>query len=120
MAGAKSAGNAALACGYEGSTFQAVSWLGQSPQATLRSPAVMKVRLFKPFITPCLLARMGLIFVTAGERSVACGSAKAPKLPEWAKLLCVFVLPIRAVVACTFRCPQATLRSPCGYEGSAF
>ncbi|MDR0560359.1 MAG: hypothetical protein LBG92_09305 [Prevotellaceae bacterium] len=29
---------------------------------------------------------MGLIFVTAGERSVACGSAKAPNLPEWAKL----------------------------------
>jgi hypothetical protein len=29
---------------------------------------------------------MGLIFVTAGERSVACGSAKALNLPEWAKL----------------------------------
>ncbi|MDR0560741.1 MAG: hypothetical protein LBG92_11280 [Prevotellaceae bacterium] len=25
-----------------------MSWQGQSPQATLRSPAVMKVRLFKP------------------------------------------------------------------------
>jgi hypothetical protein len=47
-AGAKSAGNAALACGYEGSAFQAGVWLGQKPQATLRSPAVMKVRLFKP------------------------------------------------------------------------
>jgi hypothetical protein len=32
------AGNATLACGYEGSAFQAVSWQGQSPQATLRSP----------------------------------------------------------------------------------
>ncbi|MDR0560226.1 MAG: hypothetical protein LBG92_08635 [Prevotellaceae bacterium] len=32
----------------------------------------------------------------------------------------VFVLPIRAGGTCTFRCPQATLRSPCGYEGSAF
>ncbi|MDR0558749.1 MAG: hypothetical protein LBG92_01140 [Prevotellaceae bacterium] len=29
------AGNAALACGYEGSAFQAVFWLGQKPQATL-------------------------------------------------------------------------------------
>ncbi|MDR0560922.1 MAG: hypothetical protein LBG92_12220 [Prevotellaceae bacterium] len=26
---AKAAGNAALACGYEGSAFQAVFWLGQ-------------------------------------------------------------------------------------------
>jgi hypothetical protein len=39
---------------------------------------------------------MGFIFVTAGERSVACGSAKVLNLPEWAKLFCVFVLPFRA------------------------
>jgi hypothetical protein len=63
---------------------------------------------------------MGLIFVTAGERSVACGSAKTQNLPEWAKPFCVFVLPIRAVDACTLHCPQATLRSPCGYENLAF
>ncbi|MDR0559964.1 MAG: hypothetical protein LBG92_07315 [Prevotellaceae bacterium] len=30
-----------------------------------------------------------MIFVTAGERSVACGSAKAQNLPERAKLLAV-------------------------------
>ncbi|MDR0560923.1 MAG: hypothetical protein LBG92_12225 [Prevotellaceae bacterium] len=48
---------------------------------------------------------MGLIFVTAGERSVACGSAKAPNLPEWAKLLAV-----------RRQKPQATLSLACGYE----
>ncbi|MDR0559639.1 MAG: hypothetical protein LBG92_05680 [Prevotellaceae bacterium] len=30
----KSAGNATLACGYEGSAFQAVSWLGQKPHTS--------------------------------------------------------------------------------------
>jgi hypothetical protein len=64
---------------------------------------------------------MGLIFVTAGEAIVVtCGSAKAPNLPEWAKLLCVLVLPIQAGLPVCFSCPQATLRSPCGYENSAF
>jgi ABC-type transport system involved in cytochrome c biogenesis permease component len=56
-----------------------------------------KVTLFFNMQMIWLLARMGLIFVTAGEViAVACGSAKAPNLPERAKLLCVFVLPFRA------------------------
>ncbi|MDR0558546.1 MAG: hypothetical protein LBG92_00060 [Prevotellaceae bacterium] len=49
---------------------------------------------------------MGLIFVTAGERSVACGNAKALNLPEWAKLLAVRRGKVR----------RQRYRSPCGYE----
>ncbi|MDR0558566.1 MAG: hypothetical protein LBG92_00160 [Prevotellaceae bacterium] len=29
-------------CGYEGSAFQAVSWLGQSPQASVALPAAVR------------------------------------------------------------------------------
>jgi uncharacterized protein YaaQ len=65
MAGAKSAGNATLACGYEDSAFQAVSWLGQKPQATLRSPAVMKITV--------LLSRVMAGAKSAGNATLACG-----------------------------------------------
>ncbi|MDR0559997.1 MAG: hypothetical protein LBG92_07480 [Prevotellaceae bacterium] len=40
---AKTTGNATLACGSaKVRLFKPVSWLGQSPQATLRSPAVVR------------------------------------------------------------------------------
>jgi hypothetical protein len=49
--------------------------------------------------------RMGLIFITAGERSVACGSAKVRLFKP---------------VFWQGQSPQATLSLACGYEDSAF
>jgi hypothetical protein len=57
------------------------------PQAMLRSPAVMKIRLFKPVIILLSLSPKGLIFITAGERSVTCGNLDDEEmLPEKAGL----------------------------------
>ncbi|MDR0558812.1 MAG: hypothetical protein LBG92_01465 [Prevotellaceae bacterium] len=59
------------------------------PQATLRSPCGYANSAFQAVYNTLTFSPKGLIFVTAGERSVACGSTKAPNLPEWAKLLAV-------------------------------